>query len=375
MKKSTLTPETDNSEQSQSSEPPLTAGKLLLKSTLLSLVFVGILLIITAVGVGIFAYTRFTTFLQTAGLTQKQVKNYIDSGLQTTIPNKNGVTTFLLLGIDSVANKAEAPILTDTMMLVSLNQNTGKITTMSLPRDLWSKEYKTKINALYVYGETRYPGTPERFTREVIEEMTGVDVDYTMVVSLNMLAELVDTLGGISVDVPNGFTDTEFPRSDIDIALTTNPQDFYQTVTFEAGEQTMSGEQVLQYVRSRHSQGDTGTDVDRNARQQLVISAIAEKLAQKETYLDPTMMGKIYKWYVKYVQKTFPENDVVAFIKLLYPYKDTVSIESVPVTIYPDIEYGIIEHPPVQQTDNQWVYTVRDAEAFKNYFEEHLLTP
>ena len=371
MKTNEIDPSLD--QESELKPQVITAPKLFLKATLLSLAFVLVMLLITAIGVGIYAYSQLNVFLQTAGLSRHELQNYVETGLATEIPSTNGITTFFILGVDKVQNKANAPILTDTMMLLSLNQDTGEINTISLPRDLWSEEYKTKINALYVYGEERDPEHPENFSREVVADLTNIPINYTIVVSLDMLSELVDTLGGVTIDVPQNFTDSEFPRTDVDLTKTTDPNDIYESISFEKGPQTMDGQTVLKYIRSRHSEGDTGTDVDRTARQQLVITSIAQSLIQKDTLMDPVLIGKVYKWYEEYFKDTVSEPEAVAFGKILFPHRQNIEFTSHPVTIYPENSDGIIEHPPVASTNNQWVYTIKDSEQFKQYFNDMLM--
>ena len=370
----------DHSEHStrpapQTTEKPVTAAQLLFKSTLLALAIASGMLLVTAIGVLLFVYSKFTVFLSTAGLSTGEVKSFIDQGIQTSIPVQDNVTTFLLLGIDSVENKVGAPPLTDSMLLVSLDHRDGSVRTVAMPRDLWSEEYKTKINALYVYGKERYPNSPQQFPKEVIEEMTGIPINYTLVISLDMVASLVDTLGGVTIEVPESFTDIEFPRADVDIAKVKDPTELYETVTFEKGTEKMSGERILKYVRSRHSQGDTGTDTDRTKRQQLVIRSIADVFKQKSLWTNPQLIGQLYKWYAQHIKSVLSEQEVVAFSKLLFPYRNSITVTASEITIFPDDPQGLIEHPPVSKTDNQWVYAIKNPEDFRKKVYDMLIKP
>jgi hypothetical protein len=76
--------------------------------------------------------------------------------------------------------------------------------------------------------------------------------------------KIVDQLGGLNIDVPYEIWDTQFPTED----------NRYMTVHFPAGPQLMNGEQVLQYVRTRHG----SSDFDRMARQQQVIEATRQRI-------------------------------------------------------------------------------------------------
>lgn len=352
-------------ENENTSQKDVTASQIFLKATGLSLIFVFIFLLLTALAVVAYGYSKFSAFLKATDLSQEQVISYVQEGWDTKIKSDNQKTNILLLGIDTVANKDQAPPLTDSMLILSLDHNTGQINTLSLPRDLWSTEYQTKINALYVYGQDRYPEEPERFTQEVIQEMTDLPIHYTLVISLDMVADLVNSVGGVEVTVPVSFVDEEFPRSDVDIETATSEAELYETVIFNKGAEVMDGERVLKYIRSRHSEGDTGTDTDRTARQQLVFSSLAQKLSNKETILKVDTLASIYKWYQQYIQQTFSEQESVAFIKLLYPHRKNLKIVSHNLTVYPDDPEGLIEHPPIQSTNNQWVFTIRNPENFR----------
>lgn len=345
---------------------------LLLKSTLLSLGFVIIFLLLTAIGLGIFAYTKFSTFLDIAGLSYSEAKTLITEGIKAEPKNTNGKTTFLVLGIDSVANKEGAPPLTDTILLLSIDYSSGELNGVSLPRDLWSEEYQTKINALYYYGQDRYPQNPEQFPSEVISALTTVPIDYTIVFSLNSITELVEILDGVAIQIPTSFIDTEFPREDINIETTTDEAQLYEVVEFTQGTEIMTPDRVTKYIRSRHSQGDAGTDIDRASRQQLVLSSLIQKLTSKEVLTDPVKLGLLYKWYETYLSAYLPPTDTIALGYQLFPSRNSIEFSSNSLGIYPAVPSGSLEHRPPAQTNNQWTYTIRNQQLFQNEIYDKL---
>lgn len=346
--------------------------QILLRATGLSILFTIIMLLITAVGVGWYAYGKVSPFFKETGLTIADVKQLTLDGIHKTPLETNGRTSFLILGIDSVKNKQGAPPLTDTMLLVTIDYENGKVNLLSLPRDLWNEDYKTKINALYFYGKDKYPDEPERFPREVISQITGVPINYTVVFSLESISSLVDILGGIDVDVPRGFTDTEFPREDVDVTKTKDPKKLYETVTFTPGVEHMTAERVEQYIRSRHSEGDTGTDVDRAARQQLILSSLMKKLMAKDTLTNPTLLAQLYNWYSQEMAQHLPVTDAIAIAHKLYPYKDTLALTPHSISITDADNQGVLEHLPPAKTDNQWTYSVVNPDAFKSEINQKL---
>src|SRR5690606_11303223 len=113
------------------------------------------------------------------------------------------------------------------------------------------------------------------------EFVTGEPVHYAMVMDFSGFKEVIDTLGGVEVDVEHSFTDTEYPIAGRENDLCDGDPEYrcrYETIEFKQGRQYMDGETALKFVRSRHAEGDEGNDFARSACQQRVISAIREKV-------------------------------------------------------------------------------------------------
>ena len=326
------------------------------------------LAVIISVGLSL-AYVK--SFTQTAGIDVPFVYSEIRQGLDSTPLQSNGVKNVLILGTDAVANRDDSFVLTDTMMLVSLDLKSGTVRTLSLPRDLWSEEYQTKINALYFYGNDIYPNNPEVFPTEVIQSMTGIPIHHTMIVSLDSLGTLIDSVEGIPIVVEHGFTDTQFPRTDVDIT-SGDPDELYETVTFVPGEEQMNSTRALQYIRSRKSGDDEGTDVARGKRQQQVIEALAKELVSVSTFSDPERLGKVYMWYKQNYQEVFPLHELVATAQVLAAHVQSLSFVQHTLSIFPDDPNGVIEHPDTRLTQNIWVYAIRDYEAFQQEVQSKL---
>jgi LCP family protein required for cell wall assembly len=352
---------------------PISWQKMLLKATALSLLFTFIMLLVTALGLGIFAYNKLSQFFSVSGLSFSESKEMIEQGINQAPTQTNGKTTILILGIDTVENKAGAPPLTDTMLLASINYQNAEVTLLSLPRDLWSEEYRTKINALYFYGQEKYPEKPQQFPTEVVANMTGVPIHHTLVFSLDSIAELVDILGGIDVEVPQSFVDTEFPREDVAIESTTDPTLLYETVEFTAGTEHMTAERVTKYIRSRHSEGTTGTDIDRSTRQQLVITSLISKVTSRDVLTDPILVGNLYKWYQERISSYISTTEAISIGYGLFPQRNNLEFSPVSLPIRPDDPNGVIEHLPPAQTDNQWTYSVTEPTVFKSKVQDILI--
>lgn len=305
-----------------------------------------------------------TKELATAGSTfLRQMQVSYDEQLAT-LPRKY---TFLVLGTDKLSGRDGDPELTDTMMLLQVNFDSSQIKTLSLPRDLYSDDYKSKINAIYFYGKTKYPSNPAQFPKEVIEQLTSTKIDYTIVIGIEDLEKLIDLVGGIEIDVPLAFSDPLFPVQNIDVSKVSDPKLLYETVNFTAGAQHMDSATALKYMRSRHSQDGQGTDDARAARQQLVLQALFSKLLALR---DLDTLGKLYRFYLDRYASSLPLSEIakISAVGLDYLEKHEqpkFTFEKHQLGIYPSDPAGVIYNPPLWQSKQQWLYKIKDQAKFK----------
>ncbi len=202
-------------------------------------------------------------------------------GFDTGVPLKesDGRTNILILGI-SGGTHAGAD-LTDTMMVISIGNKNKNIALISLPRDLWSDTLKDKINSAYHYGEVKKKGGGIILTKAVAEDVVGLSIQYTLLIDFFGFTKIIDLIGGIDIVVPKAFTDTEFPIEGKENELCDGDSTYacrYEVLSFEQGLQHMDGVRALKYVRSRHAEGDEGSDFARSRRQQDVMLALKQKL-------------------------------------------------------------------------------------------------
>lgn len=349
--------------------------KMFFLSSGLALVIAAILLVISFAIFALFQFRKYNLVTSASGLPLTQIISEFRQGWKQEPVVSENKKNILVLGLDSLETRTNDPKLTDSLLIASLNFDTGKISLLSIPRDLWVPEYQTKINALYVYGQDRYPEEPERFSREVVSDLTGLEIHHTVVLSMESLSNIVDALGGITVDVPVAFVDESFPDPNVDIHSVTDPDLLYKTIEFSKGEQEMNGERVLEYVRSRHSGDDSGNDNDRTMRQRLVIESIISKATSREVLTDPQIIGNLTDIYVKDYQSIFPISELAASAKAIMPHRSNIEVINVELPIFPEDELGIITHPPLynnQLYNGQWVYIIRDNQLFEEYVSQKL---
>lgn len=357
--------------------PPLTGWTLFIKATFLSLAFAGGMLLLTAFVIIVWGYFQFQKFLAVLNVPRETFFSEIQSGWNTTPLTQDGRKNFLILGTDVLIDeRGDVPPLTDTLILLSLNLNTGDIHTVSLPRDIWSDAYQTKINALYAYGFQRNPDKPENFPTQVIHELTGIPIHHTLVLSLEELRTLIDMVGGVEVAVETGFTDPLFPREGVDVTVVRDPALLYETITFEPGSQIFSGERALQYIRSRQSEGDEGHDLARGVRQQRVIQALFAKLTQYKMFINrPELAGELYNFYHAHFEQALPLSELVRMIQSLAPYRKDLRFQNHHLTaLTDDPENGVLENPPPSPLyQNQWIYRIPDLARFRERIQTLLL--
>ena len=212
--------------------------------------------------------------------------------------------------------------LADTIIVAQIIPKNHLINLFSIPRDLWvrfpiaqtassSEPLYGKINRTLAIGNgtQTYAWRPERYqgqdgggnlARDVVSNIIGQDIDYYVTVDFAGFKHAIDLITGsqgLSVDVPYSFVDEFYPidgleddpcgYSEEEIASLTEEfsgyeleQKFacrYEKLEFNAGPQLISSEELLKFVRSRHS-GYGGGDFGRSRRQQVVIEAVKNKV-------------------------------------------------------------------------------------------------
>ena len=172
----------------------------------------------------------------------------------------------LIMGIDRRPTEA-CPCRSDTMMLATLDPKTATAGLITIPRDLYvpiPNYGENRINtALFLGALNKYPGGGPGLAKKTIEYNFGRQVHYYVIVDFSGFRRVVDTLGGIDINVPKAIDDPEYPTENFGV----------QHIHFNAGIQHMNGEQALQYARTRHTDSDFG----RSKRQIQVLMAIRDK--------------------------------------------------------------------------------------------------
>lgn len=175
----------------------------------------------------------------------------------------------LLIGIDQRPDEKFAR--TDTMILVTIDPETKTAGMLSIPRDLWVTipgYGENRINTAFYSGEKNaYPGGGPALAMKTVQYNLGVPVHFYVEVDFDGFRQIVDTLGGIEVDVPFAINDPTYPDNNYG----------YDPFYIDAGHHQLDGYTALKYARTRHA---PGSDFGRAARQQQVLMAIRAKALQ-----------------------------------------------------------------------------------------------
>lgn len=209
-----------------------------------------------------------------------------------TVDNKVNI---LVMGVGGGTH--EGPDLTDSMMVIHYDFTTNVISTIGIPRDVWSDTLKYKINTAYTIGESIKKGGGLKLAKAEIGAVVGVPIEYGAVISFDTFRELIDKVGGVEVNVERSFTDHEYPVDGKENDLCGGDPDYkcrYETITFNKGTQHMDGMTALKYTRSRHAEGVEGSDFARSRRQQLVVAGLKEKLIAIVKKHDLETLSDIY---------------------------------------------------------------------------------
>jgi len=185
--------------------------------------------------------------------------------------------------------------LTDSLIVMSLLPQSHHTTLVSVPRDLWvqipagSGQYR-KINATYEFASNngQDPVAGGNAAAQKVALVTGLDVKYWITINFLGFRDLINSIGGIDVYVPDSFNAC-YPKND-DSSI--DPS--WIKIQFNKGLQHMDGQTAIRYARAREPLEVCGkgasenqaelTDFARSARQQIIIKAALAKVKQVSTW-------------------------------------------------------------------------------------------
>ena len=209
-------------------------------------------------------------------LAYKDIPNYNDNAVKTA----DGEYLILLVGVDKNGDDDTNTDFTrtDTIMLLKADTKTGKMDLMSIPRDsrIKIRDKFDKVNHAHAFGGIE-------LTMQTLRSFLGLDIDYYVQINYQALINIVDALGGVDYDVPEGIT--------IDKGK----------VQIKPGPNHLDGNEVMWYLRTRniYNNGDIG----RVNTQQGFVKAMVDEIVKKSKNMN--IMTFISN-YLKYVKTNLP---------------------------------------------------------------------
>lgn len=234
----------------------------------------------------------------------------------------DGRVNILLMGRGGDGH--DAPDLTDTIMLASIDPVNKKAALLSVPRDLWvniPNEGDMKLNAAYEVGKYNYLGhiSSSNSNRravdaglaladQTIEKVLGIPIHYNMLVDFQAFKQAVNTVGGVKVDVPEQLYDPTMAW-----------ENGWNPVLAKPGSQIFNGKKALIYVRSR----ETSSDFARGERQRLVITALKNRVVTAGTLSNPLKISQLTSAFGNNVRTDLSVSDTMRLMDLLKSIVDS----------------------------------------------------
>jgi LCP family protein required for cell wall assembly len=274
----------------------------------------------------------------------------LGTGIDTGDPGRssvwNGKTSvnILVVGIDRRPDGGDQNA--DVIIIAHLDLISKRVAAVSVPRDLLVTVPgigQDKINSAYNYGVKDDPKNEVAGVakvRDTVEDVFGVPIDGYVLVDFSGFSDVVDAMGGITVDVPYEIVDNEYPTEDYGVT----------SIHFDPGVQDMDGVQALIYVRTRHADCD-------DARRQRQLDVIRAIFAKGKSINSIANADEIILSAGGAMQTSFDLEEQLTLARIAYEMSDS------------DIKLTTLGEPLLQAAwseDGRWIYT-GDPDQIKTF--------
>ena len=236
------------------------------------------------IGIGAWFLLSFVTF----GISAQIQKGKLDKGAKEALaggPDLLAGQNILILGGDrrgkdqgnATGSEGQGPPRADTIMV--LHAAISSFRKLSIPRDSFAAIPdcgEQKINASLACNTSSAKGNPASTIRTV-EDFLGIDINHIIIIDFDGFADFINTLGGVTIDVPANKNKDKGPVvcGDVD----GGKKQGGVSLKLTAGEHTLEGDKALAFARIRHNTCDPSEDdTDRAARQQAVLNGVKGRL-------------------------------------------------------------------------------------------------
>jgi polyisoprenyl-teichoic acid--peptidoglycan teichoic acid transferase len=249
----------------------------------------GIIVLVMLVAGGAYSYTVYKSLKSAVETMHQPIERKQSEKRQEPVAFKEkDPFSVLMLGVDERSGDKGR---SDTIIVLTVNPNNNSVKMLSIPRDtrteITGKGTEDKINHAYAFG-----GIP--MAMDTVENFLDIPIDYYMKVNMEGFKDIVDAVGGVTV------------QNDLDFT-----QDGFH---FTKGQLNLNGEKALSYTRMRHE--DPRGDFGRQTRQRQIIQGIIKEgasLASLTNFSDIfTALGKNVKTNLTFeqmidIQKNYKE--------------------------------------------------------------------
>lgn len=214
------------------------------------LLIIGSAILFIFIGIGVYAYSVYHSLTTAVDTMHKPIERKIsEKRVEEITLEKKDPFSVLMLGVDEREGDVGR---SDTMIVLTVNPNKNSIKMLSIPRDtrteIVGRGTMDKINHAYAFGG-------EQMSIDTIEAFLDIPIDYYVKINMQGFEDIVNAVGGISVDSPFAFNEYGYQ--------------------FNKGPNNLNGEEALVYVRMRKQ--DPSGDYGRQQRQRQVIQGVINK--------------------------------------------------------------------------------------------------
>ncbi len=326
-----------------------------LKSISKTMVYVLIVFVILLMFFGMGVISSGENLSKTFGNTNLwgQIKHLITSSDKELDGEDDDRINILLLGMGGLDH--DGPFLTDTIMIASIRPSDKRVALISIPRDLsvnipghgWRK-----INNANAFGEAERPGQGGELAKTVISQTFNIPIHYYFRIDFAGFQQMIDDLGGITVQVENDLNDPFYPIKGQETATTSER---YEHLVIEQGRHHMDGDLALKFVRSRQASGVEGSDFARSRRQQLVLQAVRDKALSFSTLINPLRISNVMDTLSEHIATNF---EVWEIIKLANIGRD-ISEDDITRLVFDDSPDGFLR--PLVTEEGAFILTPKSG--------------
>jgi len=247
--------------------------------------------------------------------------------------DENGRSNFLILGTSEDDPGHGGGDLTDSMLVVSLDQNEKNIYMFSIPRDLYVEYgeaclagYSGKINAYFSCSDSGTTAKAEQNrlekTQKFVGDIFGLDIQYGIHVNHTVIKEVVDAIGGIDVDIQGSNGDPGILDRNFDWRCNYN----CYLVKYDNGVHHLDGEHALYLAQARGDVAPTyglgNSNFDREKNQQKILVAVKDKAASTGTLTNLSAVSKIIDALGKNLRTNINTDEIRTIMNVLNETKE-----------------------------------------------------